>query len=276
MPIKILTPSADAKFSIQDAVEFTGTFDDRIKQLKVSSGGASFPEPTISEGKWRLKHRPNIKGEQLITVAGFDINNSMIEQATLKILIEVPDYAKLVPIPRNINNGVTRAKHPTMMEIFGKPGELSDDCLPITNARLKRLMVVENVGPFKVEAIKPAVAALKRIFALVKQQEPELFKTITSGGGLCCRRIRRRPGQPKSRNFSNHSWGTALDLKIKGALDPRGDAKTQLGLLLLHPFFNAEKFFWGAGFSGKDEDAMHFEASDELVRQWNRDGVLNV
>jgi hypothetical protein len=35
-----------------------------------------------------------------------------------------------------------------------------------------------------------------------------------------------------------------------------------------------EGFSWGAGFSGDREDAMHFKASDELVRRWDRDGLL--
>ena len=38
---------------------------------------------------------------------------------------------------------------------------------------------------------------------------------------------------------------------------------------LLHPFFNEEKFFCGAGFGGDFEDSMHFEASDELVSSGN-------
>jgi hypothetical protein len=82
------------------------------------------------------------------------------------------------------------------------------------------------------------------------------------------------PGKPPSKQFSNHSWGTAVDIKIKGALDPRGDGMTQLGLLALHPFFNAERFFWGAGFKGEFEDSMHFEASDQLVKDWSTQELL--
>jgi hypothetical protein len=86
--------------------------------------------------------------------------------------------------------------------------------------------------------------------------------------------VRPIPGQPPSQNFSNHSWGTAIDITINGALDPRGNGTTQLGLLRLHPYFKAEKFYWGAGFSGGFEDSMHFEASEELIREWQREGRL--
>jgi hypothetical protein len=144
----------------------------------------------------------------------------------------------------------------------------------VTNAKIKALLVTKDVGPFAVTGIKPAVEALTRIFTKVQAQEPALLAQLGTAGMLCCRRIRTLPGKPPSKQFSNHSWGTAVDLKVKGALDPRGDGKTQLGLLLLHPFFNAERFFWGAGFSGSSEDSMHFEASDELVKHWDATGVI--
>jgi hypothetical protein len=90
---------------------------------------------------------------------------------------------------------------------------------------------------------------------------------------LCCRRVKTTTGAV-SPNFSNHSWGTAVDIKINGQLDPRNDGKALRGLLMLHPFFNRAAFFWGAGFGGSSEDSMHFEASDELVHDWNRQGLL--
>jgi hypothetical protein len=37
---------------------------------------------------------------------------------------------------------------------------------------------------------------------------------------------------------------------------------------------NEERFFWGAGFNGSSEDAMHFEASNELVLEWQQKGLL--
>ena len=184
------------------------------------------------------------------------------------------DFGKLVPIPREINRGVTRARNATMIKALGRPGALSTDCTPVTNERLRRLLVTSDVGPFAVTGLRVAVEALQRIFDRVRQREPELLGQLSTAGMLCCRRIRTLPGRPRSRSFSSHSWGTAVDVKVRGVLDPRGDGMTQLGLLVLHPFFNEERFFWGAGFSGAFEDSMHFEASDELVRDWAREGRM--
>ena len=89
------------------------------------------------------------------------------------------------------------------------------------------------------------------------------------------RRVRRAASLPPSTHFSNHSWGTAIDVKIlPGGVDTVGDGKTHVGLAMLHPFFNRERFFWGAGFGGAFEDSMHFEASNELVEEWGRQGLL--
>jgi hypothetical protein len=229
---------------------------------------------TLSDGKWFVAHRFNLGGTRHVIAKAFDASNNQVASAEVNIVIEVPDFAKLVLIPPDINRGVTKARQKTMLDIFGKPGALSEECTPVTNQKVKNFLITTNVGPFDITGIKPAVEALSRIFVKVKQEEPELFMQLGTAGMLCCRRIRRSPGLPPSTQFSNHSWGTAIDIKIKGALDPRGDGKTQLGLLMLHPFFNEEKFFWGAGFGGSTEDSMHFEASNELVKKWKQDGLL--
>ena len=44
----------------------------------------------------------------------------------------------------------------------------------------------------------------------------------------------------------------------------------QRGLLDIYPVFLRHGFFWGAAFGR--EDAMHFEASDQLVRKWAAEG----
>ena len=40
----------------------------------------------------------------------------------------------------------------------------------------------------------------------------------------------------------------------------------------IHKIFNKHQFFWGVAFP--TEDAMHFEASDQLVRRWHQEGKL--
>lgn len=180
----------------------------------------------------------------------------------------------LVGIPAGINPGLTRALQSTMIEVLGVPGSLTENCSPLTNAHIKALVVTQSVGPFSVTGLKPAVEGVARVFAKVQLEKPELHAHVRTPGMLCCRRVRRKPGQTPSKNFSNHSWGTAIDLQFGPRLDNVGDGLTQLGLLQLAPFFNDELFYWGAGFQSTAEDAMHFEASDELVRRWASDRLI--
>lgn len=182
------------------------------------------------------------------------------------------DYSQLVAIPSPINSGMTPTTATYMKSVLGVPGELTTDCSSVTNANLKKLIVSEkdsNVGPFKVYGLKPAVNALKGIFAAVKRDKPELYNQLGTAGMLCVRKVRG------GSDFSNHSWGTAIDMKMNGKLDAVGDGKTQLGLKELEPYFRAQKFYWGAGFGGAREDSMHFEASKELMESWKAGGQLN-
>jgi len=64
----------------------------------------------------------------------------------------------------------------------------------------------------------------------------------------------------------------AVDVKIDGQLDRVDDDLVLLGLAKIAPIFNEHKWFWGAGFSR--EDGMHFEVSDQLLRQWHAEGKL--
>jgi D-alanyl-D-alanine carboxypeptidase len=275
MPLTISKPTNNASFPLGEAVEFDGAADAGIVRVELKADDAFiFPTVTLSAGRWFVANRLNQGGPRRITARGFDAADNVIASEEVNITIRVPDFGSLVPIPAGINKNVTKARQKTMLDTFGQPGGLSTDCTAPTSDRVRKLLVTSNVGPFSVTGLKPAVEALQRIFSSVRQEEPELFGQLGTAGMLCCRRIRTLPGKPPSKQFSNHSWGTAVDIKIKGALDPRGDGKTQLGLLLLHPFFNEEKFFWGAGFGGGFEDSMHFEASDELVREWKEKGIV--
>ncbi len=115
--------------------------------------------------------------------------------------------------------------------------------------------------------MQPAVETLRAILADVKTEHPEIHALLGHVGMLCCRFVR---GSRSA--ISNHSWGTAIDLTIDGILDRRGDNRAQRGLLAIHPVFNRHGFYWGAAFP--TEDAMHFEASDQLIRSWHGVGRL--
>jgi hypothetical protein len=56
-----------------------------------------------------------------------------------------------------------------------------------------------------------------------------------------------------------------VDLFFGTGVDDVGDGMTQLGLLKTAPIFNKHRWFWGAEFSL--EDSMHFEVSEQLIRE---------
>ncbi len=173
-----------------------------------------------------------------------------------------------LPAPGSINTHWDAARVKTMNWALGAPGHLTADCNEESAPKAVRdMLVTEDVGPFKVRGLRPFIQVLKRIFAAVKVAHPDLYALLGTEGCFCCRLVRGSSTQP-----SNHSWGTAIDIKIGGILDQRGDDKVQRGLLALYPYFKAEKCFWGAGF--RVEDGMHFEASDQLIREWVRTGVI--
>jgi D-alanyl-D-alanine carboxypeptidase/Putative peptidoglycan binding domain len=167
---------------------------------------------------------------------------------------------------RTINGSLTGARNITMQALIGMPrGSFGEDCRPVQDTRIAALMTTADVGPFRVTGLQPAVTALTAIMAEVKTAHREVYDQLGTAGMLCCRLVRG-----SATSISNHSWGTAVDLTIDGVLDPRGDGKTQRGLLDIHPVFNAHGFFWGAAFP--TEDSMHFEASEQLIRKWAADG----
>jgi len=179
-------------------------------------------------------------------------------------------YAQVVLIAnrRNVNKGLSVASPTYLISVLGSPREsLSDDCEPMTNPKLTSMLVLENVGPIRVQMLQPAVDSLKRVFAKVEATDPDLYARINTAGSLCVRQIRGTVGRA-----STHSFGLSLDLNIDGRLDTLGDGKTQLGLTILADFFKEEGWFWGAAFSR--EDSMHFEVSREMVERWRTEGKI--
>ncbi|SET52631.1 D-alanyl-D-alanine carboxypeptidase [Nitrosomonas marina] len=176
----------------------------------------------------------------------------------------------LASVPANINSGVRSAKQQTMLALLGNPRSSYDvDCQPVTNPTLKKLIVLQDVGPFRVTGLKPAVEDLRKIFADVKASNAELYSALGTAGMFCCRLVRGT----KTGAISNHSWGTAIDLKINDVLDRRGDGKVLQGLVDLAPYFNKQGWFWGADFG--TEDGMHFEVGDERIREFHKAGLFD-
>ena len=175
---------------------------------------------------------------------------------------------KLIPVPEHINPDLDGTKNSTMLTLLGNPrSEYDQQCREVTNTKLKRRMVLRSIGPFRVTGFDLAVASLKQIFKDIKAEQRQVYDALSSAGMLCCRRVR---GSTSA--ISNHSWGTAIDMRVNNVLDKRGNDKVQVGLSVIAPIFNRHKWFWGAGFT--TEDAMHFEVSEQLMQEWRVAGKL--
>jgi hypothetical protein len=172
----------------------------------------------------------------------------------------------LVPKPAadTINTGLVAASNSLMLAAFGQPlvaGNYTSQCQVPTNAVLRRNLVTDTVGPFKVTGLLPAVLSLKEVMADIQSAQPQVYAALGTAGMLCCRLVRG-----STTSISNHSWGSAIDLTLDGVLDQRGDDLVQFGLTQIAPIFNRHGWYWGAGFP--TEDGMHFEGSAAKIAEW--------
>ena len=177
-------------------------------------------------------------------------------------------FAELGIDRRKVNGDLKGTRNSTMLTLIGNPrGSYDQECRSPTNQRIARMMTTSDFGPFRATGLRPAIRALQSVMDDIAAKKPEIHRALSSAGMLCCRLVRG-----SATAISNHSWGTAIDLKLEGKLDARGDGRTQRGLLEIAPIFNDHGFFWGAAFP--TEDSMHFEASEDLVHKWAQDGEL--
>jgi len=179
-------------------------------------------------------------------------------------------FTDLLPIPSGINEGLQSARNSMMRSLLGNPrSTYSVNCSREgpTGALGRRIVWGKSVGPFNVSGFDLAVDSMREVFAEASTLYPELVESLSSYGMLCCRYVR---GSQTA--ISNHSWGTAIDLKINGKLDKPYNNRVQYGLTLLAPIFNKHGWFWGASF--RNEDGMHFEVSQEKILQWEAEGKL--
>lgn len=167
-----------------------------------------------------------------------------------------------VPLPPRdkMNLGLSACRESTMLKKLGRPGKLTKDCSPPTGDFKKRILDNADVGPFKVSGLDYAIESLRQIFAEVHQDMPLVFNQVKTAGVLCVRGRRHNPT-----HYSNHSWGTAIDIYFGKGVIPQGQHLAHRGNLFLYPYFNRHGWYWGAGFSGDSVDSMHFELSEETV-----------
>lgn len=181
------------------------------------------------------------------------------------------DVVEALRISKHLFNlGLKYTPNSYMISRLGHPRiaiDYAEDCTSLTNDRLKQRMETRKIGPIRVTMLKPALDSLEKVLARFKELEPELHDALGTAGGLCVRFVR---GSRSA--ISNHSWGTAIDLTLKGSLDRQGDGRTQSGLIFLAQIFNKAGWYWGAGY--RHEDSMHFEASRDLIDRWIAEGSI--
>ncbi|MEW6122104.1 MAG: M15 family metallopeptidase [Pseudomonadota bacterium] len=170
------------------------------------------------------------------------------------------DQIPLPPLDR-INVGLTPCREGTMLDLLGVPGALTRDCSAPQGPFTARVRHGVDVGPFKVSGLDHAVERLRQMFAEVAADNPALHDEVRSDGVLCVRARRLNPAR-----YSNHSWGTAIDIFFGKNDIPQGVPLVQRGVLALVPYFNRYGWYWGGGFSGDNVDSMHFELAEETVR----------
>lgn len=172
-----------------------------------------------------------------------------------------------ITVPKNINIGIICPNADYLTSVLGKPRDVySQACQGVSNKTLSALIQTSSVGPFSVTGLRPAVESLRMIMGEIKSSQSVVYDKLGTAGMLCCRL------QRGSNKISSHSWGTAIDLKLDGKLDVRGNMKVHYGLSLIAPIFNRHGWFWGAAF--RTEDAMHFEVGKAKLEQWKKSGLL--
>jgi hypothetical protein len=115
------------------------------------------------------------------------------------------------------------------------------------------------VGPLHVTGREEALMSLSAIMERVKKDLPDLYKVLGTQGMYVLRNIRGRSC------YSNHSWGTAIDVTVDGLLVPLGDSHSCKGLDALVPYFNDAGWYWGGGYHHR-KDCMHFECGLAMVQ----------
>lgn len=180
------------------------------------------------------------------------------------------DFTKLVPAParHEVNTGVEPCPTSLLASKYGLPRQtLTDQCQPATDAFWKSRMATMDLGPFKATGFKPFLELIKAKLEIVRVKNPELYQSLGTAGCLCIRHVRGNKRIP-----SNHCFGMAIDFKIGGKIDPRGDDMVQIGMLELWKLIKGPDLYWGVEF--RVEDAMHIEASRSTVMRWIAAGFL--
>lgn len=165
-------------------------------------------------------------------------------------------------VKAKFNHGLKQADSRFMLDRLGSPRtNFTQDCLNVTDPAIHAALVSRDFGAFKLTLLRPAMTSFSTVMERLASEAPDLYAKLGNAGALCPRYIRG-----STQSISNHSWGTAVDLKLESILDPFADEETQAGLVIIAQIFNEEGWIWGGGF--RREDSMHFEASQAMIDDW--------
>lgn len=185
----------------------------------------------------------------------------------------------MTPVPIKdilpINVGLSPAQEATMISILGAPSTpLTTKCQNgKASAKVNDLLETRKISNvFRLSGIRPALDSVQKVLKDVFAANPGLEAVLSTEGMLCVRRRKPTSGAV-SKKLSNHSWGTAVDFKIAGFDAPGNTGKNVPKFIaMMIPLFNKEGWLSGIAF----QDSMHFEVADEAIRQWSKDGKLDV
>lgn len=171
-------------------------------------------------------------------------------------------------LPAHINADLNPARSAINAALIGLPrGQFTACAAEPEEPEFRQLLETADLGPFTVTGLRPAVRSLRAIITDVSLEEAALYDLLGCSEMLACRTVKGSHSI-----ISNHAWGIALDLTIGGQTHSDGDDTTMEALMALAPIFNRHGFYWGYGYGLSD--ALHFEASDELVRAWATAGAF--
>jgi VCBS repeat-containing protein len=191
------------------------------------------------------------------------------------VIVKSSPYINEVVLPRSIDKTWNQVGDPSnsfMEALLGTPqGTLTQDNdikTGDTSAFVQRHITNTTLAIGGVKGLDKAVQSLEGVLSKIQQDLPDLFDEITANGMLNIRYQRPLDSNGNilpSTEISNHAWGIAIDFKINGHVDSTQGHVFE-GIADIIPYFNAAG--WVSGAAWVNQDNMHFEVSEQTLRQW--------
>ena len=170
---------------------------------------------------------------------------------------------------RTVNGALRSSGNNLNSQFIGMPrGSFTEDGQDPDNHDFIQQIEVGSFAGKGIYGLRPFVQTLHAIDHEIAQRFPELHENMGHIGGLCCRLV---SGSVSC--ISSHSWGTEIDITFDGQADRYGENLIQRGLCQIAPIFRKYKLYWGIAF--RKQDAVHFEASAQLIEEWAAQGKIH-